>query len=76
MPPRKGSPEAAGITPERLAFIEELLDEGWSFRQIQLTHRVSWKTLNRHFKGRGMCQKEAAKLGAEARRAFHNMNHR
>ena len=58
----------ANVTKERLALIEKCLDEGWSFRQIQLTYHVDWSTLNRHFPGRGMDKKEAARLGAAYRK--------
>jgi hypothetical protein len=78
MPPRKGSKEAAGITPEKLALIEKCLDEGWPFVQISRTHNVSWNTLDRHFRGRGMDLKEAAKLGNVAMKtsvALRNMRH-
>lgn len=66
---------AKTITTERLAFFEELLDEGWSFWQIQKTYGTTWATLNRHFPGRGMDQREAAKLGAASRRLTLKLKH-
>ncbi len=59
---------------ERLALFEKLIDEGWSFSQIQQTHRVDHKTLKKYFPGRGWTLTEGAKLGASITHAFHNVN--
>ena len=57
---------AANITAERLELARKCLDDGWPYRQVYLIHRISPKTLRRHFPGRGMDRKEAAKLGYAA----------
>jgi hypothetical protein len=67
---------AKAITKERLALAEKCLDDGWSFRQITLTHHIGAVTLRRRFPGRGMDLSEAAKIGyaaMKASRAFRNM---
>jgi len=64
---------AQTITQERLALFEACLDDGWSFHQIQTTHKTNWRTLNRHFPGRGWSLTEGATLGAAARRAYQQM---
>jgi hypothetical protein len=65
---------AKAISKERLAIAEQCLDDGWSFWQITQTHRISAKTLRRHFPGRGMDVKEAAKVGYAAMKASKAMN--
>lgn len=57
------------IAEERLSLAEACLDDGWSYRQITLTHGISGPTLRRHFPGRGMDLREAAKLGWATRKA-------
>jgi len=67
---------ARNITKERLALAEKCLDEGWSFRQIYLTHGIHGTTLRKHFPGRAMDLKEGASIGyaaMKASRAFRNM---
>lgn len=57
---------AANVSEERLRLAEGCLDDGWPFRQIVLTHGISASTLRRHFPGRGMDRREAAKIGYAA----------
>jgi hypothetical protein len=58
------------ITPERLALIQQCLDEGWPLIQITKTHGVCWRTMRRHFpEHRGLDRTTSAQLGAAARRA-------
>lgn len=57
------------ITEERLRLAEACLDDGWPYRQITLTHGIGAVTLRRHFPGRGMPLREAAKLGYAAMKA-------
>lgn len=40
------------LTPERLARIEQMLDDGWSFNEIHRTEGADLSTLRRHFPGR------------------------
>ncbi|UIW13461.1 DNA binding protein [Arthrobacter phage Amyev] len=40
------------LSPERLARIESLLDDGWSFKEIRRTEGVSLDSLRLHFPGR------------------------
>ncbi|MCZ9884612.1 hypothetical protein [Arthrobacter sp. B2a2-09] len=40
------------LAPERLAWIEARLEEGWSFAEISRTDGVDPETLRRHFPGR------------------------
>lgn len=40
------------MTPERKAAISAMLDDGWSFAEVQRTEGADWETLARHFPGR------------------------
>lgn len=60
---------AANASEDRLRLAERCLEDGWPYRQITLTHGISASTLRRHFPGRGMDRKEAAKLGYAAMKA-------
>lgn len=40
------------LSPERLARIEAMLDDGWSFNEIHRTEGADLSTLRRHFPGR------------------------
>ena len=64
---------ASNISAERLAIAEQCLDDGWSFWQITQTHHIGAVTLRRHFPGRGMDVKEAAKVGYAAMKASRAM---
>lgn len=60
---------AANITAERLDIIKQCVADGWPLIQIYRTHKVNWETMRRHFpEYRGLDRREAAKLGATARR--------
>jgi len=62
-------PSRSGISPERLALIQQCMAEGWPLIEITRTHGVSWETMRRHFpEYRGLDRTESAKLGAAARR--------
>jgi hypothetical protein len=51
------------MTPERLALIEQCLDDGWPFSEIVETYGVSHGTLKKYFPGRQMPKQEASSLG-------------
>lgn len=40
------------LSPERLARIEAMLDDGWPFKEIHRTEGADMETLRRHFPGR------------------------
>lgn len=57
------------ITPEKLEVLTQCVQDGWPLIQITRTHKADWRTMRRHFPDyRGMNLREAAKLGALARR--------
>ncbi|WGH20759.1 helix-turn-helix DNA binding domain protein [Arthrobacter phage JohnDoe] len=47
------------FTPERLARIEAMLDDGWSFKEIHRTEGASMDSLRKHFPGRQWSKAEA-----------------
>ncbi|UIW13528.1 helix-turn-helix DNA binding domain protein [Arthrobacter phage Lizalica] len=47
------------LTPARLARIEAMLDDGWSFKEIHRTEGADMETLRRHFPGRQWSKAEA-----------------
>ena len=51
------------LTPERVAHLRRLVDDGWSFAEIARTEHVSRNTLERYFPGRAW--------GAQQRDEFH-----
>lgn len=55
--------------PERLTLIQSCLDDGWSWSQIQQTHSVSWKTMDKYFTGSQWTRKQGAVIGAAIRHA-------
>lgn len=55
------------MTPERRARIQQLLDEGWSWLEIQNTVGVCWQTLNRHFPGTQWTPRQRAEHAASVR---------
>lgn len=53
---------------EFLSTVERHLDEGWSYKEIARTYRVSEDHIANHFPGRGWTREQAAEL-AVARKA-------
>ncbi|WAB10823.1 helix-turn-helix DNA binding domain protein [Arthrobacter phage Tuck] len=47
------------LSPERLARIEAMLDDGWSFKEIHRTEGADMETLRKHFPGRQWSKAEA-----------------
>ncbi|AYN59131.1 DNA binding protein [Arthrobacter phage Yang] len=47
------------LTQERLARIEAMLDDGWSFKEIHRTEGVDEETLRLHFPGRQWSKAQA-----------------
>lgn len=39
------------MTPERRARIQTMLNDGWSWLEIERTEGANWDTMNRHFPG-------------------------
>lgn len=39
------------MTPERRARIQAMLNDGWSWLEIERSEGASWDTMNRHFPG-------------------------
>lgn len=39
------------MTPERRARIQEMLNDGWSWKEIERTEGANWDTMRRHFPG-------------------------
>ncbi|UVK63568.1 helix-turn-helix DNA binding domain protein [Arthrobacter phage Janeemi] len=55
------------LSPERLARIEAMLDDGWSFKEIHRTEGADMETLRKHFPGRQWSKAEAIAHTAAAR---------
>lgn len=55
-------------TPERRAFFESLLDDGWSFQEIARTHGADASALSRHFPGRGWTPAQNVEIREAKRR--------
>ncbi|AYN58260.1 helix-turn-helix DNA-binding protein [Arthrobacter phage Kepler] len=49
-------------TPERLEEIRARLDDGWSTKEITRTFGITWRTINRHFPGRGWTKAQAGEF--------------
>ncbi|WGH21227.1 helix-turn-helix DNA binding domain protein [Arthrobacter phage ObiToo] len=47
------------LTQERLARIEAMLDDGWSFKEIRRSEGVSLDSLRKHFPGRQWSKAQA-----------------
>ncbi|URQ05033.1 DNA binding protein [Arthrobacter phage Iter] len=47
------------LSPERLARIEAMLDDGWPFKEIHRTEGVDMETLRKHFPGRQWSKAQA-----------------
>lgn len=46
-----GISPAARMTPERRARIQEMVNDGWSWKEIERTEGAHWDTMARHFPG-------------------------
>ncbi|WVX88035.1 helix-turn-helix DNA binding domain protein [Arthrobacter phage TforTroy] len=55
------------LTQERLARIEAMLDDGWSFKEIHRTEGVDEETLRHHFPGRQWSKAQANEYRAACR---------
>jgi hypothetical protein len=64
------SPNVLNLTPERLAAIEAMLDDGMPFKEIKRTAGVDMETLRKHFPGRGWTIEQAN----EHRRVIRELN--
>lgn len=67
---------SANMTPEKLEMIRERLADGWSWRQIELTHGVTYATMKRHFPGTQMSRSAGGRLGAATARTVKEMKKR
>lgn len=56
------APTALDLTPDRLAQVEAMLDDGASQREIQRTLGVDRETIRAHFPGRGWSLSEGGKF--------------
>jgi hypothetical protein len=61
------SPNRLNLSPERLATIEAMLDDGMSFKEIHRTEGADMETLRNHFPGRGWTIQEACEYRAALR---------
>ena len=61
------SPNRLNLSPERLATIEAMLDDGMSFKEIHRTEGADMETLRNHFPGRGWSIQEACEYRAALR---------
>lgn len=55
----QGNPPAPRITAEELRQMEALLDDGWSYREIERHTGHDQQTVARHFPGRGWTPHQA-----------------
>jgi lambda repressor-like predicted transcriptional regulator len=55
------------LSPERLARIEAMLADGWSFKEIHRTEGADMETLRKHFPGRQWSKAQAIAHTAAAR---------
>jgi hypothetical protein len=53
------TPNLLDLTPERLATIEAMLNDGMSFKEIHRTEGADMETLRKHFPGRGWTLEQA-----------------
>lgn len=58
-----------GLTPERKALLDKLVEEGWPMIEMLRTHGLDYRTVKRHHpEYRGICdKKEQGQLGSAAR---------
>ncbi|WP_066303291.1 helix-turn-helix domain-containing protein [Arthrobacter luteolus] len=57
------------MTPERRATIQTMLDDGWSWLEIERTEGANWDTMQRHFPGTQWTQKQVHAHRLEVRDA-------
>jgi transposase-like protein len=57
------------LAPERLARIESMLDDGWSYEEVHRTEGASEKAIRRYFPGRGWTNQQSGQHAALLRRA-------
>lgn len=61
---KTGRRNSNALSDEKLAVLRECVEDGWSIRQIILTHGTCWRTIKRHFPDyHGMDFREAGHLG-------------
>lgn len=46
------------MTPERRQRIQNMLDDGWSWKEIERTEGANWDTMTRHFPGTAWTNKQ------------------
>lgn len=56
------------LSPERLARLEAMLDEGMSFKEINRTEGTNLETLAKYFPGRGWTRVEAGRYALMSQR--------
>ena len=71
-----GTVNARRMTPERLARIERMLDDGMPFKEIHRTEGADMQTLRRYFPGRQWTREQSIEHSATLRRlgAAHHWN--
>lgn len=57
------------MTPERRAAIQEMLNDGWPYKEIMRTEGASMDTLRKHFPGQAWTQEQASQFRADTRPA-------
>jgi uncharacterized protein YerC len=57
------------MTPERREVIQEMLNDGWPYREIRRTEGVAMDTLRKHFPGQAWTQEQANQFRADTRPA-------
>lgn len=55
------------MTPERHARIQQMLNDGWSWAEIERTEGATWDTMRRHFPGTAWTHTHAGHMIATTR---------
>lgn len=61
------------MTPERRARIQTMLNDGWSWLEIERTEGANWDTMNRHFPGTQWTRQQIIEQSTITRHARQNI---
>ncbi|MER2134168.1 MAG: helix-turn-helix domain-containing protein [Arthrobacter sp.] len=64
---------APRMTPERRARIQQMLNDGWSWKEIERTEGANWDTMRRHFPGTQWTRQQIINQSTITRHARENM---
>lgn len=64
---------ARRMTPERKATIQQMLNDGWSWKEIERTEGANWDTMRRHFPGTAWTRQQILEQSTITRHARETM---